>query len=601
MANFFNELKRRNVIKAAVAYGVVAWVLVQILSIVLPSTDAPEWVMKTIMLLMIIGFPVWVLISWVYEVTPEGLKKTESNSKINSIRSRTNNRLNRVIIGSLVLAVVFLIVDKFSNSTNALLVEDEIIKSKDYKEKSIAVLAFEDMSPEKNQEYFSDGMSTELTSLLGRIKALTVKDRRSSFTYKEKNATVEQIGKELNVTHILDGSVRKYGDKVRIDVQLIDVSDGSNIWLETFDYNMEDIFKIQDSIAKAVIKQLKIVLKTDERSLAERIPTTSLEAYRLYLQGKYYINLSGFDNIDKAISLLEQSILLDPNFALAYAVLAETYMLNTIDREQNLKWDEKAYVAFQQALSLDPNLAEAYVARGMWYWTPSNNFQHENAIQDFEMAILLNPGLSSAYELLCLVQLHVGLLDKAMENGNKAIELEPTSMMIRHFIGQVYYFQGDYPNALKMYESVSEQFIPFFRIALTAQTLFYQGEVEGAIEMVKQGLLEFPNEPQLNSTYAIFLASLEKYDEAKLRMDLAIKNKTMLRHVHHLYHNLASASALMGQNKDALKWLIKASDNGLPCYPLFNQDSNLSNLKEDPNFENFMMDLKIKLEYFKDL
>jgi tetratricopeptide (TPR) repeat protein len=286
---------------------------------------------------------------------------------------------------------------------------------------------------------------------------------------------------------------------------------------------------------------------------------------------------------------------------MAYAVLARTYILNNVDRDLRPEWEEKAYIAFQQALSLDPDLAEAYVARGMWYWTPRNNFQHENAIRDFEKAIELKPGLSAAYELLMLVQLHVGLLDKAMETGQKGVELEPTSMWARHFVGQVFFFQGKYVEALNMFKSVGEQFIPFFRISLTAQTLYYLGRVDEAIEMIEQGLLEYPTEPQLNSSYAIILASLGRKDEARQRMELAIENERALRHVHHLYHNLAGASALMGQKIEAVKWLQTAVETGLPCYPLFNNDPNLKNLRDDIHFKALMLELKNNLEYYDAL
>ena len=277
------------------------------------------------------------------------------------------------------------------------------------------------------------------------------------------------------------------------------------------------------------------------------------------------------------------------------------YILNNVDHDPRKEWEEKSYIAFQQALNLDPKLAEAYVARGMWYWTPSNNFQHENAISDFEKAIELKPGLSAAYEQLSLVQLHIGLLDKAMATGKVAVELEPTSMWARHFVGQVYFFQGNFPEAMKMFESLSEQFRPYIRITFSAQTLYYLGRIKEAKELVEHGLLEYPTEPQLNSTYAIILARLGFNTDANERKKIAIENKMALRHIHHLYHNLAGASALMGETDKAISWLKLASESGLTCFPLFNNDSNLENLKGITEFELFMKELRSKWEYYNTL
>jgi serine/threonine protein kinase/tetratricopeptide (TPR) repeat protein len=466
---------------------------------------------------------------------------------------------------------------------------------------SIAVLPFNNLNADPSLDYFSDGMTETIISDLANIGGLAVISRTSVMPYKNSGKNTREIGQDLNVTHILEGSVMTSGEKVRIFAQLIDVKTDAHLWAQTYDREMKDIFSIQSDVANKIAEIMEVALGEDAQARIDERPTSDLEAYRLYLQGQYYINTASFADIDTAVSLFNQAILLDPNFAMAYAVLAKTYILNNVDRDLRPEWEEKAYIAFQQALSLDPDLAEAYVARGMWYWTPRNNFQHENAIRDFEKAIELKPGLSSAYELLMLVQLHVGLLDKAMETGKKGVELEPTSMWARHFVGQVFFFQGKYAEALKMFETIGAQFIPFFRISFTAQTLYYLGRIEEAKEMIEQGLLEYPTEPQLNSSYAIILASLGRNDEARQRMKIAIENERALRHVHHLYHNLGGASALMGQKEEAVKWLQTAVETGLPCYPLFNNDPNLKNLRDDIHFKALMLGLKNNLEYYDAL
>jgi len=466
---------------------------------------------------------------------------------------------------------------------------------------SIAVLPFKNLNGDPEQEYFSEGMTETIISNLANITGLTVISRTSVMSYKASQKTIREIGRELNVSHILEGSVITSGNKVRIFVQLIDAESDETLWAYSYDQEMTDIFSIQSTVANQVVEVLEVTLATDAQERINERPTKDIEAYRLYLKGLYYVNKSSFANVDTAISFFQQAIDQDANFALAYAVLSGTYTYYNVEQNPHPDWEEKAYVTFQQALSLDPNLAEAYVARGNWYWTPSNNFKHEIAIKDFKKAIELKPGLSSAYQFLAMVQLHVGLLDKALQTGRKALELEPTSMWAQHFLGEVLFFEGKYSDALNMFKNINYQFIPFFRISFISQTLYHLGQIKEANEMIKKGLLEYPSEPLLNSSYAIILAGLGRLEEANERMELALENKKELRHVHHLYYNLACASALMGKNKEAVRWLIMASNTGLPCYPLFSSDPNLENLKDFPEYEDFIQKLKKKWDYFKTL
>ena len=469
-------------------------------------------------------------------------------------------------------------------------------------DKSIAVLPFVNMSNDPDQEFFSDGMAEEIINALVQIPNLKVASRTSSFQFRGQEQDIKSIGEDLGVATILEGSVRKSNNRVKVTAQLINATDGFHLWSQTYESELDDIFSIQSDVAKQIATVLQVALGMDARKRIEQRPTKDLEAYQLYLKGLYYINKAGFVAWDTAISLLNRAIDRDPDFALAHAVLARTYIFSNIDWKPKPEWNEKAFVSFQQALQLDPNLAEAYVARGYWLWTPGNDFKHENAIRDFQKAIELKPGLNISYELLSLVQWHVGLMDQAMANAKKGLELEPTSTRARQTIAVISLHQGKYVEGLKMFETVSEQYIPFLNISLTAQTLYYLGRLDEAAEMIEQGLLEYPVEPQLNSSYAIILAKMGRTDEARRRMDLAIENKSELKqHGHHLYHNLAGAAALMGDKEVAVKWLIKASEEGFPNYPLFHKDPNLASLKGDPDFDAFMLGLKTQWEYYKTL
>ena len=529
----------------------------------------------------------------VYQVKVDGVEPMVFNAKPTPQELLTSTTKRKTVF-TVVGVIVVLLLSYFLYSK----LDTEQVEVAD---KSIAVLPFVNMSNDPDQEYFSDGMAEEIINALAQIPNLKVASRTSAFQFRGHEQDIKSIGEDLGVATILEGSVRKSNNKVRVTAQLINVSDGFHLWSQTYEREMDDIFSIQSDVAKQIAAVLQVALGMDARKRIEQRPTTDLEAYQLYLQGQYYINKAGFVALDTAISLLNRAIDRDPDFALAHAVLARTYILSNVDWKPKPEWNEKAFVSFQQALHLDPNLADAYVARGLWFWTPGNDFKHENAIRDFQKAIELKPGLNISYELLSLVQYHVGLMDQSMANAKKGLELEPTSVRARHYIAVVSLLQGKYVEALKMFGTVSEQYVPFFRIALMAQTLYYLGRLDEAAEMIEQGLLEYPVEPQLNSSYAIILAKMGRTDEVRRRMNLAIENKSELRHVHHLYHNLAGASALMGDKDEAVKWLIRASDEGLPNYPLFNRDPNLASLKGDPKYEDLMLKLKTQWEYFKSL
>lgn len=305
---FIQELQRRNVIKSALAYLVVAWLLTQVMAILIPTFELPTTYLKNLILIMVVCFPLWVVFSWTYEITPEGLKKTRSVHPEESISGKTSNKLNYVIIAGLVIAIGFLVRNSIYSTANAEIKEEIVETATD---KSIAVLAFADMSQEKDQEYFSDGISEEILNLLVKIPELKVISRTSSFSYKGKNVNIKQIGKELNVSHILEGSIRKSGNTFRITAQLIDVNTEAHIWSETYDRKMEDIFKVQDEIATRVTQQLKISLS--DTALTSTPADT--EAYNLYLQAHQEDLLSTAENTTNAIQLAKESVAVDSTYA----------------------------------------------------------------------------------------------------------------------------------------------------------------------------------------------------------------------------------------------------------------------------------------------
>lgn len=420
---FFNELKRRNVIKASIAYLVVNWVLLQLLSILLPIAEAPDWVIKTLTLLMILGFPIWIIISWVYEVTPEGFKKTSNIPEDQSITEKTNKRLNILIIIGLIAAIT---VSFFNRSESTVFSSNNEIL-----EKSIAVLPFDDMSSGGDTEWFCDGITEDILTNLSRIKGIKkVISRSSVMQYKENRPTIPEIAKELGVSYILEGSVRKHNDKVIITAQLIDAND-NHLWAENYNDIFDKVFEIQKDVSKKIVQQLKIVISPDEEKVLNKSPTDNLKAYEYYLKARSYSEKRTKKDFKTSLELYQQAIDLDPNFADAYAEMALSLLSNMYieikSADQNLI---KAEQLIGKALKIDPRSAKAYAAKGT---LNSEYSREEEAIENLEKALELNPNDAVSHREIARFYSAFYLgddLNKSLYHINKAIELDPFSFRV---------------------------------------------------------------------------------------------------------------------------------------------------------------------------
>ena len=334
--SFFNELKRRNVFRVGIAYVIVAWLVLQVSDVVLNNIAAPDWVFKTIMLVLAIGLPVVLVFAWAFELTPEGLKLEKDIDRNASISPQTGRRLDRIIIGVLTLALAYFAFDKFAleprpermdiqqteadpqpsmvgaTSTAA---EVRTSNTPDLR-KSIVVLPFVNMSADPGQEYFSDGLSEELLNVLAKIDSLRVISRTSAFAFKGKDISIPEIAKQLDVAYVLEGSVRSAGNDMRITAQLIEVANDSHLWSEAFNRKMENIFEVQEEIAQAIARKLQVELGAG--TAADR-PTQNLDAYKAFLQGRHYYQARGAENLQLAIGFLNQAVQLDPAFDDAWA------------------------------------------------------------------------------------------------------------------------------------------------------------------------------------------------------------------------------------------------------------------------------------------
>src|SRR5436305_4184333 len=412
---FFTELKRRNVYKVAVAYAVVGWLLVQVATQVFPIFEIPNWALRLIVLAIIIGFPIALVLAWAFELTPEGLKRTEDVDLAEAAqRPRHRAWIVVVIIAGAMSLGLFMLGRYGFREKKSLLNETSA--------KSIAVLPFVNMSADKADEYLSDGVSEELITALSKITGLQVKARTSSFAFKGKNDDIQKIGELLHASHLLEGSVAKASNRLRITAQLIQASDGNHEWSDTYDRDMQDIFAVRSEVAQRVAETLKVRLLGEEKRKLDKKPTENLEAYNLYRQGRYYGDQVSEEGIKKAIPFFEQAIQKDPHFALAYAGMADNYVAAADAFIAPREAFSKAKEAVQQAIELDDTLAEAHTSLGLLHY--HYDWDWAAAEKEFKRALVLNPQSAWSYTLYSQFLGGMGRVEEANEQVRQALELD---------------------------------------------------------------------------------------------------------------------------------------------------------------------------------
>ena len=419
------ELKRRNVFKVATAYAIAGWLIIQVVTSISEPLSLPDWFDTSIILLVFIGFPIALLIAWAFELTSDGLRKTKEIEVTDSVSASTGKKLNRVIIAVLSMAVIFLLINRVfyaqSNSEN----------SEASGMASIAVLPFADMSPKGDQEYFSDGLSEELLNVLAKVKEMKVAGRTSSFKFKGKNEDLKAVGAELGVEHILEGSVRKAGDRIRITAQLIKVDDGFHMWSETYDrdYSAENLFEVQDEISQQVLEELKVKLlkPKNENVTAAKIPTKNTKAYEAYLKGNQLLLNRKSVEIEEAIEHFKEAVALDDKFALGYARLAIAYshlfIYGNIDIK---KVPDLIRDNADRALLLDNTLGTAYAALSNYY---DLKLEPEKSKEANKKAYELEPNNS---EIAMWYANSLGVEDAKLrtELYEKAYEIDPLAPVV---------------------------------------------------------------------------------------------------------------------------------------------------------------------------
>jgi len=434
LSNFFQELKRRNVYKVAAAYAVVGWLLVQIATQVFPFFEIPNWAVRLIVLAIVIGFPIALVVAWAFELTPEGLKRTEEVDLPARTRTKRYAWVYVVIVGAL-LSIGLFLVGRYTAPGR--------VTTSGRPEKSIAVLPFENLSGDPQNAYFSEGVQDEILTRLAKIAELKVISRTSTQRFKSAPEDLRQIAQQLGVANILEGSVQKANDQVRVNVQLINALTDAHLWADTYDRKLTDIFAVESEIARTVAETLRAKLTgTAEHVLASR-PTENPEAHQLYLKGRFYGSKRTAKDAQKSIEYYQQAAAIDPNYALAYAALAESYwFLALYSYPQLNEVVPKARQLALKALELDNSLAEPHSILGIICNTYDRDFVCMEREQ--KLAIELNPNFSEGHRRYGLLLQNLGRFEEARIATRRALEIDPLSPVTNFQYARLLFYERKY-------------------------------------------------------------------------------------------------------------------------------------------------------------
>ena len=431
--SIFNELKRRNVFRVGIAYAVAAWVLLQVVDLVLENIVAPDWVMKVFMLVVAVGFPVAVIIAWAFEMTPEGLKRETNVDRSQSITQVTGRKLDRIVIGFLALAVVFLVIDPFEKGSKPLPPADETVqvastpalKDAAERDKSVAVLPFAFRSTNPEDEFFAEGMHDDLLTQLAKIGSLKVISRTSVMEYKDTTKKIPQIATELGVATIVEGGVQRSGSRIRFNAQLINAKSDEHLWAETYNRELtaENLFDIQAEIARAIAQALQATLSPEEEARINRALTNNLEAWESYQRAVRLRQEQTTQAMKLGVSEINRALELDPNFAAAWSLKAILLLQQYWFYDTDVAKRDAAWVAIQRGRAIVPTLAELDLAEGFYYYWGFRDY--EKALPFMQKASAALPSNSRVHLARAYVLRRMGDWENTLAAFRRAIELDP--------------------------------------------------------------------------------------------------------------------------------------------------------------------------------
>ncbi len=587
MGQLFEELKRRNVLRVAIAYLAVSWLLIQIVETLFPIFGRSDALVRLVVILLIIGFPLILIFSWLYELTPDGLKLERDVDRSRSVVHHTGKKLDRAIIVVLTLSLGYFAFDKFvldpardaerEETVAKQARSDALVES--YGDKSIAVLPFVNMSDDADNEYFSDGISEELLNLLSKISQLRVISRSSAFSFKGKGIAIPALAEQLNVAHVLEGSVRKVGNRVRITAQLIDARSDTHLWSETYDRTLDDIFAAQDEIAARVVAQLKLTLLGNETLSVRK---TDPEAYALFLQARYLRLQDNPEAYVKALHLYQESLAIDPDYPPALEGLAEMYVYHGLFGL--LPVGEASRLARQtidRAIAIDPDFAVGVAGLG---WI-AILYDHDMAAaaRHFERALMLDPTDLDIIDGVAYVAEAIGRLDTALAFREYAVARDPAGPVGHFDLGLIYLKLGRPDDAATNVRTALALHPEHFGAwAVLGLALLAKGETRAAVEAIEQETIEMYRLSGLAFAYH----EMGQQDESDKFLAELIE-----KHAKEASSEVASVFAWQGDIDNAFKWLEKALENDETALSNVASHYTFRNLHDDPRWQPFLAKL----------
>ncbi|MDQ2824801.1 MAG: tetratricopeptide repeat protein [Verrucomicrobiota bacterium] len=574
--NFFAELKRRNVYKVAVAYAVVAWLTIQGASIFLPAFNAPQWAMQIVILVVVVGFPIALVFSWAFEITPEGIVRESTVQADESITHHTGRKLVALTIVLAVVAVglfVFQLIRARSTPPSAATITN----------KSIAVLPFENLSDDKQNAYFAEGVQDEILTRLAKIADLKVISRTSTQHFKSAPDNLPQIAKQLGVAHILEGSVQKANDQVRVNVQLINALTDAHLWADTFDRKLTDIFAVESEIAKTIAETLQAKLTGSEEKAMSKTPTANPEAYELYLQGRFFWAKRTGPDLRKSIDYFNRAIAKDPNYAVAYAGLAQSLIvISSYDGGAPAESCPQAEAAARKALSIDANSSEALAVLASF--KALYEFDFAGALKEYERALQINPNDATTHHWFGLDTLaSLGQQERELAELKRALELDPLSLVINSNLGVGYIHNGRLEDAIAQSRKTIEMDSSFYYARLYyGEALELQGKIPEAIAQYEKATA-VTDDPVALGTLGHIYGVAGRKDEARKIFE---KLRELRAHRYIAAYSLVLVSLGLDDRTEAIKWLEQGYQDrdgnflgGIRVDPLLNA------LHGDPRFE----------------
>ena len=570
---FFGELKRRNVYKVAIAYAVLAWLLIQIASQVFPFFEIPNWAVRFVVLAIIIGFPIALILAWAFELTPEGVKRTEVADAAHE-RSRAAVWIYVVAIGAALSVGLFVLGHYMAPNKQSGLAE--------LPGKSLAVLPFANLSGNPENAYFAAGIQDEIITRLAKIGQLKVVSCLTTQRFKSAPDDLPAIARQLGVANVLQGSVQRTADAVRVNVQLVKAETDTHLWADTFDRKLTDVFQIESDIAKTIAEKLQAKLTGSEERAISVKPTANVEAHQLYLKGRYIWNRRTAENLKKALNYFEEAAQKDPDYALAYVGIADACGLFPVyGAGAPQEYLPRAKGAAEKALALDDSLAEAHASMGLVHYCYFNGME---SAKEFERAIELNPNYATAhhwYGRLTLVML--GQLDRAMAETKRAYELDPVSSIIHSDLGGVNVAARRYDEAIRQLRGTVEIDPDFFwAYRWLGMALELKGDTQAAIAEYKKAF-ELNDDPAGLAFIAHAEAAMGHQDEAR-KLLIQLVDAAKSRYVQP--YAFALTYLALGDKDQTLNWLEQGvRDRGATFLQFIKTDAFFDPLRGDPRFE----------------